>query len=244
MPTERGEATRAALISAAIEIFARDGLVAASTRRIAEAAGVQQALIGFHFGGKEGLYLSAFESIVAQMARAFGPEADAIERELGDTGGSAARGLDALLRLVDQVVSFLVRDETAALSQLITREQQSPTRAYEIVHDRFFGRMIRLMTRLVSRVNPALTEDDARLSVVSIMGQMLVLRHSRQVVLRHLEWTTIDDRRVAVLQTKIRESITRQLSAPAAPRAASSTEKTPRGNDVTRAKRRASRRDP
>ncbi|HET6470821.1 MAG TPA: TetR family transcriptional regulator, partial [Pseudomonadales bacterium] len=42
----RGDQTREALIDAAIEIFGRDGFRAASTRSIADAAGVNQALIG------------------------------------------------------------------------------------------------------------------------------------------------------------------------------------------------------
>lgn len=62
-PTENGsgmscatEATRAALIQAATAIFSKYGYDASSVRRIIERAGVNQAAINYHFGGKEGLY--------------------------------------------------------------------------------------------------------------------------------------------------------------------------------------------
>ena len=65
---DRGDVTREALIKAAIEIFGRDGFHAASTRAIAERAGANQALIGYHFRGKLGLYHATFEYIIGKIA--------------------------------------------------------------------------------------------------------------------------------------------------------------------------------
>ncbi|MFT7177522.1 MAG: AcrR family transcriptional regulator, partial [Halioglobus sp.] len=66
-PTNRGEKTREALLTAAMDAFGRAGFDAASNRAIADSAGVNQALIGYHFGGKRGLYLAMFEHISEQM---------------------------------------------------------------------------------------------------------------------------------------------------------------------------------
>jgi TetR/AcrR family transcriptional regulator len=49
-------ATRRALLDAAADAFAKDGFEGARTRDISTRAGVNQALIRYHFGGKEGLY--------------------------------------------------------------------------------------------------------------------------------------------------------------------------------------------
>ena len=59
--TDRGDQTRSALIKAALAEFADKGFHAASTRLIAQSAQVNQALIGYHFGSKEGLYLAVLE---------------------------------------------------------------------------------------------------------------------------------------------------------------------------------------
>lgn len=51
------------LLVSAIPLFAEKGLEGATVKDIAEAAGVNVALISYHFGGKEGLYRSVFEFI-------------------------------------------------------------------------------------------------------------------------------------------------------------------------------------
>jgi len=50
------ESTRAALMAAATEAFARRGFSGARTEEIARRAGVNKAMINYHFGGKAGLY--------------------------------------------------------------------------------------------------------------------------------------------------------------------------------------------
>jgi AcrR family transcriptional regulator len=56
------------LIEAAIEQFGQNGMNAAGTRAIANAAGVQMSAITYHFGGKEGLYLACARHIVEQIS--------------------------------------------------------------------------------------------------------------------------------------------------------------------------------
>ncbi len=49
-------ATRQRILEAALSLFSAKGLEGASVREIAELAGVNSALISYHFGGKEKLY--------------------------------------------------------------------------------------------------------------------------------------------------------------------------------------------
>jgi AcrR family transcriptional regulator len=55
----RGE-SREKLVEAAETLFSESGFDGVSIREIAEAAGVNIALIGYYFGGKEGLFTEAF----------------------------------------------------------------------------------------------------------------------------------------------------------------------------------------
>jgi len=59
----RSGETRTKLIREAIEVFAALGYQGASTRTLAEKAGVNLAAIPYHFGGKHELYLAAARTI-------------------------------------------------------------------------------------------------------------------------------------------------------------------------------------
>jgi len=50
------------IMDAAIPLFAQKGFAAVSVKQIAEAAGVNIALISYHFGGKENLYAAILEA--------------------------------------------------------------------------------------------------------------------------------------------------------------------------------------
>jgi TetR/AcrR family transcriptional regulator len=61
-------ATRQALLRAAEELFSARGFDGVPIEEIAERAGVNKALISYHFHGKRGLYAAVLESTFAQMA--------------------------------------------------------------------------------------------------------------------------------------------------------------------------------
>jgi TetR/AcrR family transcriptional regulator len=67
--TERADQTRARILDAAIREFSSNGLAGARTEQIAEAAGVNKALLYYYYKGKEALYAAALES-VAESVRA------------------------------------------------------------------------------------------------------------------------------------------------------------------------------
>ncbi|MFI5273250.1 MAG: TetR/AcrR family transcriptional regulator [Ktedonobacterales bacterium] len=55
---------RAAILAAAIRVLARDGLAATTTRKIAAAAGVNQAMLGYYFGGKDELLFEVLRTMM------------------------------------------------------------------------------------------------------------------------------------------------------------------------------------
>lgn len=58
------EETRRGILRAAETSFASSGFVAATTRHVAAAAGVNVATLHYHFGSKEGLYQAVLEEVV------------------------------------------------------------------------------------------------------------------------------------------------------------------------------------
>lgn len=63
----RAADTRLRIIEAALRQFGAQGFEGAMTRDIARAAGVQQPLINYHFGSKEGLWRAAVTHVFAQL---------------------------------------------------------------------------------------------------------------------------------------------------------------------------------
>ena len=65
--TERADQTRARILDAAVQEFSENGLAGARTEQIAEAAGVNKALLYYYFAGKDALYAAALESVTERV---------------------------------------------------------------------------------------------------------------------------------------------------------------------------------
>src|SRR5258708_22979878 len=61
------EKTRAAILSAALEEFAHEGVTGARTDEIARSAGVNKALLYYYFKDKDGLYSAVLEQVFSGL---------------------------------------------------------------------------------------------------------------------------------------------------------------------------------
>ena len=214
--SSRGDQTRESLIDAAVEVFGRDGFRAASTRSIADLAGVNQALIGYHFGGKPGLYIAVFDRITRRVAQYLGPVAQAIEQQLDEIVTSsdqqAARCVGFIHQLTDALVATFSAPESADWARLVLREQQNPSEAFDRLYGGMIGRMLSLISRLIGHVcatDPAAVET--RVMTQTVIGQALVFRSARATVLRQLDWQDIGDVEIMTIQAVIRRNVTAML---------------------------------
>lgn len=93
--------SRARLVHVAVEMIGREGIRAATVRRVAEASGVSAPLILHHFGSKEGLLRACDEHVTVVM--------EAGMRILGEGGGGVT--LQALLELegAGEAVAYIGR---------------------------------------------------------------------------------------------------------------------------------------
>ena len=203
----RGDATREALIRAAVEIFGRDGFNATGTRALAEAAGVNQALIAYHFGGKAGLYLAALEHIVGRVRERIDPLLAAINAQLD--GASPESCLAMLLQLLDGFVVLLTSEESGTWARLILKEQQDPSEGFDVLYDGVMSRVIGIATRLIGRIrNIDPDSDAANLLGFTIFGQVLVFRTGRATVERRTGWQQFTEHEIAAVQSQIHRNVT------------------------------------
>ena len=216
----RGEGTRAALLEAATRVFGRDGFHAATTKTIAREAGANQALISYHFGGKEALYVAVVEQIVAAMAARVGPvladvdaERRALDSAAGDGAARQAAYFELLCRIVDRFVDVLTAEESTAWAKIIVREQQEPSAAFELFYSGLHGRVLAQVATLVARVDGrhAPTAYD-RLTVLTIVERVLVFRVARATAMRFLEWEALKPREITRIKKALRMNIRAMLA--------------------------------
>lgn len=211
----RGDTTREALILAAVEIFGRDGFAATGTRAVADAAGVNQALIAYHFGGKSGLYLAAIGYIVDRVRERIDPLLADIEAELGDMDADSARDrcLAMLLRLLDTLVIVLTSEKSGTWARLVLKEQQDPSEGFELLYDGVQGRVIGLCTRLIGKIRDIDPDSEtANLLALTLFGQVLIFRTGRATVERRTGWRQFSQREIAAVQAQIRHNVTAILT--------------------------------
>jgi len=66
--THDARATRQALADAGTDLFAAHGFAGTNVDRIARRAGVNKAMINYHFGGKRGLYVAILLATMSELA--------------------------------------------------------------------------------------------------------------------------------------------------------------------------------
>ena len=216
----RGDITKRALLLAAIEIFGRDGFHAASTREIARQAEANQAAIGYHFGSKDALYLAAIEHISERIADRIGPitqeitvQLEVLENPETETDKVEQESLNLLLKLINGMLRMLVGQESSSWAKLILREQQSPTQAFDVFYNGLMGQALHLTTELVSKIRGLHPQsEEARLLAITVVGQVIVFRASRAMVLRYMDWPDFSEKQADAIQTQIELNIIAMLN--------------------------------
>ncbi len=191
--------TRLAMINAAIEIFGRDGYHGANNRELAKKAGVNLALISYHFGGKEGLYLAVFEHIAAQIKLRLEPLTAQLQLDLlslsnvdVDDNNAKDQSLKIIESLLFAYIELLATEQTAVWIKLILAEQQAPSPAFAILYRGPISHLLQLLSQPVAfylQKNP--DHMMVKLTTLNLIGQIQIFRSFRQTVLQHTGWQDI-----------------------------------------------------
>ena len=104
---ERSEATRAALIQAARELFARRGYGGVGTEEIVRSAQVTRGALYHHFAGKEDLFRAVFEQLEAELTQRIAAVAASAEDPYRALAAGAEAFLDACLDPAVQRITLL-----------------------------------------------------------------------------------------------------------------------------------------
>jgi len=215
--TKRSDQSRQALIQAAVKVFGEFGLDGSRSRMLAEAAGVNVALINYHFGGKQGLYLAMLENIGDRVIGQISPILDHIQDQMVTIGNDQRKLKEFSIASVEMVLfgmlMMFLSKEVAGFSIIVDREQQRPTVGFDVIYRKFLGVVITNITALVAAAK-GLDEnsEDARLSAIMLVGQVLVFRSAYATVTKFMKWDEIGEEQVATIKKQISETINATLS--------------------------------
>jgi len=190
-------------------MFAANGFEGASTRAIAEAAGVNLPAIQYYFGSKEGLYRAVLQQFAEQLQTAVAPLADRINEALAAGQPSRRALVDLLCAMLDVLVG-LILDESGgnreSRQKFFARTEVEPSPAVEDFQAEMVGLFCTPCCAIVGRLIGRPPDDEqVLLRMLTIIGQAkMFCGWGTQHLLR---WDTIDAARVKAAQAIIREHV-------------------------------------
>lgn len=170
--------TKQRILNAAGQSFAAKGFRGATVRDICSAAGVNVALVKYHFGDKGGLYREVIDHLWRETTRVAVPVLEA----------AAHKGPEERLRayIYAQLLRVKSPDRPAWYDQIMAREMVAPSGVVGVLVDR---RIRPMADYLLACVQELLGRSDRAPEVVwcavSVVGQCLHYHFGRRV-LAHL----------------------------------------------------------
>lgn len=200
----KSEATREAIITAALSAFGGHGFSAATTRQIAEAAGVALPAIAYHFGNKEGLYLACARDIVA---RYYAQAADlALEAGLAlEAAPPPDVCSDYLRHILRRLLRLFAQDEASgSQADFVAREMRDRGPAFQILYDQLWAPGVEITARLVAGCQGRkAVQDGDRAEALMLISSLLAFNTGRDVALQILGRPNLDAGAVNLIDAAI-----------------------------------------
>ncbi|MHA1525126.1 MAG: CerR family C-terminal domain-containing protein [Alphaproteobacteria bacterium] len=205
----RAADARQRLVEIALDVFDRHGFEGASTRQLATKAKVNLSAIPYYFGGKQGLYHAVADYVADQIMERQKPVLLEIEAALGNPQLPRRDTFELLAGFLESFAMMIVAKPTDRLARFILREQMDPTPAFDVLYTKVMGPMHGVCAGLVARLVGRPADDETVLiKATTLLGQVLVFRAARSLVLRRLGWQGYDTGQVAMIQAVVRQNLT------------------------------------
>jgi AcrR family transcriptional regulator len=170
-----GAQTRERLLEAAELLFGQRGYAGTSVREVTAEAGCNVAAVNYHFGGKRNLYVEMFHRRLAAIRE---QRVESVREALQRAHGP--RALETVLEAF--ACAFLeplvAKPEGRRLIELMARETVDAQLPPEMFADEFVEPVHDVLIQAIAATEPELPEHDARLCVMSIIGQLVQVAHA------------------------------------------------------------------
>jgi AcrR family transcriptional regulator len=208
----RGEETRERIIQAAFLVFAEEGYVGASTRRIAAEAGVNPPALQYYFDSKEGLHRACGQFIVDQVMMQIAP---ALDRARAASAREPKEAVEALCELIEGVaVVTIAKAQSDGWSRFLGRcETDDIGPASDVVERGIAGPLKSATIDLVAHalaLDPAAPET--RLRAMLILSQLNALHTKRDSTLATIGWAAFSSETIDVVKRVFSDHVRRLVA--------------------------------
>ena len=206
---QRGEETRGRILEAALELFAASGFEGASTRTLAERAGVNLPAIQYYFGSKEGLYRAVVEQISAQMQAGFATVLERAHRALADENLPRQRLIDLLCDILGVMVALILDDSVPnreSRQKFFARMEVEPNAAVHALQDDMIRHVCSPCCAIIGRLIGRTPDDElVLLHAMTLIGQAKIF--CGWGTSRVLHWDHISEARIGAAQAVVRQHV-------------------------------------
>jgi TetR/AcrR family transcriptional regulator, regulator of cefoperazone and chloramphenicol sensitivity len=206
---DRDRDAKQRLIDAGLEIFGIYNLEGATTRQLAEHAGVNQAAIPYYFGGKEGLYTAVIQYLFSTNFAVIGPVVAALEKQLAAKKPTKDEALVQLKKLLGAIIEMvLARKASSTWARIIMREQMQPTSAFDQIYDKGIRRVHETVSALLAIIlDKKPTDPRLILRAHMVVGQVFVFLSGRETIRRRLNLIAYSDDEVREIKRALEEQL-------------------------------------
>lgn len=180
------DATRSRLLEAAGIVFAEKGFNAATVREICRRAGANVAAVNYHFRDKMELYVEVFRR---SMVLAHEAEQQQLRLPPEEALAAIITGMVRRMQSAEEGAAWHVR--------IMAHELAQPTAALDRVVQEVIGPRYAALRSLVSGIiGLPVDHETTRMSVLSVIAQVVHYAHARPVILRICPDMTFDPDRI------------------------------------------------
>jgi AcrR family transcriptional regulator len=189
------DGTRNKLLDSAGQVFADSGYHAATIREICARAGVNVALVNYHFGDKLELYTEVLRHSIGASKNGL------IQQALLSTEPPVEALRELILAMLHRVCRA---DRPGWHFRLMVHELAQPTPAMSAVIDETMGPVYERFCKLIGDIlKLAPDHDTTRLCAHSVIAQIVHYVHSRHVIARLWPDLELDAERIAQIAAHI-----------------------------------------
>jgi AcrR family transcriptional regulator len=206
---DRDRDAKQRLIDAGLEIFGTYNLEGATTRQLAERAGVNQAAIPYYFGGKEGLYVAVIEHLFSVNFPVISPVIAALQKELAAKKLTKDEALALLKKLLGAMVEMVLTQKASSTwARIIMREQMQPTPAFDFIYEKGIRRVHETASTLLAIIlNKKPSDPRLVLRAHMVVGQVFVFLSGRETIRRRLNLAGYTDKEVKEIRQALEEQL-------------------------------------